>query len=84
MRNGNSIFVPIFADKFEGCNKCNLSQLSISRTVNGPTNLFETSRVRLIEYSRYRDSTVFTFIPHKDLINTDASSKFELGKIICW
>ena len=26
----------------------------------GPNVLFETSRVRLIEYSRYRDSTVYT------------------------
>ena len=27
----------------------------------GPIVLFETSRVRLIEYSRYRDSTVYTY-----------------------
>ena len=34
---------------FYGCYIISTSQLSISRTVKGPTNLFETSRIRLIE-----------------------------------
>ena len=39
----------LYMKKFEEAQNKAYSQLSISPTVKGPTHLFETSRVRLIE-----------------------------------